>query len=112
MIPGSPLASEVLTVADSEFLRVETREAIAHIHHVLIIEHLMEVERSKVVVEQVLPILLTDSRPPISSHLLLLLLLLPLLLLPLLLLPLLLLPLLFLLLLLLPPQGFHLCRER
>ena len=106
MLPRPPLTSEVLTLAHSKLLRVETRETIAHVHHILVIEHLMEIEGPEVVIEQVLPILLTYSGPSISSHLLLSLLLLTLLLLPLLFL---LLPLLFLLL---PPEVFHLSCKR
>ena len=97
MVSRSPLTSEVLAVADAELLRVETRETITHVHHVLIVEHLVEVEGSDVVIEQVLSVLLADARSP-AAHLLLLLALLLLLLL-------LLLP---LLLLLLSPQVIHL----
>lgn len=54
MLSRPSLTSKVLAVAHAKFLRIETFKSIAHVHHVRVVEHLMEVERSEVFVEYVL----------------------------------------------------------
>lgn len=108
VLPRPPLTPEVLTVADAELLRIEVVKSVAHVHHILIVEHLVIVEGPEEVVEEMLPVLLADSWASLAAEAAVLLALLLLLLLSLLLLLLLLLLPLLLLLLLQPPHLFHL----
>jgi len=51
LLTGSSLTSKILTIANTEFLRIETIESIAHVLHILVVEHLVEVEGAEVIVE-------------------------------------------------------------
>jgi hypothetical protein len=51
LLTGSSLTSKILTIANTEFLRIEAIESIAHVLHILVVEHLVEVEGAEVIVE-------------------------------------------------------------